>query len=522
MTYLRPKLTEEASRRIQDFRMRQPSTAGLYANLALFGHGDHPVPEKARNVYDLVWKTVDYAFSQEFLQADMNPVSRLRLSAGPGASPRRGGSRTKDEYQDVLLSNKHLLEFPEVGPFAIKLGARSRLSDMADPTSADPIKEGRLVAEIDMRDVISLERYAGPLADFLSRRLSLGTAIGLTNFGSDMAKVADYLGLSEFARVATLDRKRYDTSLCRRAWARALWSVRIGFRETDASFDPRWEYVLRTICGGLVVMPDGGCYHISHGGCSGNPFVQALESLITWVYTMCDLILWRQSTGRAKAELVDEVHFVVTHYRTLTLGDDQVTASTCDMPTLEEFAMLEEDNWGVTLSKQKSWVGFGTDMTMPRDFAAAPEGPFFLGSFIIGRNTWRSTHDLVMKLSHPERPPRSWLEASLVLSSYRCLWWRNPPALRLIDSLLGECLDLAAAEGCDEVERLMLWMRHRGRFEHPIFANADLSQVIASYGRNWDDYYPHDGFVDWSRISSYEARTVLADGRGGSPGSTIV
>lgn len=504
---------------LRRFKIQPATLASLEATLALYGRGDHIPGPVAASVFEMVMGYVDSIFKQANLSPQLLLPADFNGQAGPGAYFRLRGYKRKDQVIPLLTGMEGW--FDPSGPKVVKSGCRARLIERGD--EVDPVKQGRLVWEVDTRDVATLETYAKPLVEFLTGNHLVGSAVGLSNITRDMSELMLIHGhFMEEVECLTMDRRRYDSSIRRRFAARVLWSIRLGFGEEHKDYDAFWDYVLRSLCGNVILLPTGGCYLQTAGFSTGHPMVTSLETILTFAFTTSDIIMHRLETTQGNLrEIFKEVLATVT---TSSLGDDQLTSSLGrgSLPPLEWLEQNEPKNWGIELSIKKCWAGLANERPNLTSINASPNAPFFLGSFWVSGACWRSLWDLLMKLEHPEYSGMNTLDEIVRLSSYRVQWWTNRVAIQLLDYLVTQLMIDAIIELEAETFSLHVgpflvtwmgvgkyWAQPGARYEHPVLGFYDPVQLILHCDRNWTYLCSENDAPSLARLSFQEASRVF-------------
>jgi hypothetical protein len=263
------------------------------------------------------------------------------------------------------------------------------------------------------------------------------------------------------------------------------------FAEGDCSYDEWWDYVLRTLCGCIIALPDGSLYSPIHGCTTGNPMVQPVETLINAAFTIADIALSENLTG----DVYQRVWHVWVHYLGQGLGDDQITSHDGPFPFMvEDVARYESEYWGVLIRTDRCWMGRGDTLPVIEKFGQDPKAPFYLGSYLVEGVPWRSTAELLLKLLYPESAPITWCGELVRLASYRGLWWTNKVAVDFLDKLVDSIAPIAWSEldrFHDLQEVLGGWVTNtpRARYELPTLEYMSALQLLADPKCNWDGAY---------------------------------
>lgn len=539
-SYATAFLNHSALDGLAQVKMQPATAASLGATLALFQRHSVRSEQRVQAALNLVFSWLDGIFKEAKLQPKTIEWSDVQASAGAGAEFRVQGIPHKAEALPELKPEDW---FDVSGPFLVRAGARGRLVDRDQLT--DPLKQGRLVWEMDVRDIVHAERYALPLYEFMMANYVIGSSVGTSNLGRDMANIMTCHGVNlEARRCCTVDRRRYDSSIRRCDIARVLWMFRLAFGEEDESHDERWMYFLRSLSGNLILLPNGAVYNQYSGTSTGHPFVQVLQTVLTFAYTTADLILFSAEypegyNAFSSGYFIDEVNetakdwtfpilkvgegltrdidesmlrHVLMSYSTNTLGDDQITCCPwfLPLPDVEWFSVHGQKHWGVELSSSKSWAGWTSELPFIADFQSAPCGAYFLGAYWVHGATWRSLFDLLLKIWYPEHLGDSWWDEVVRLSSYRIQWWTNDVAVELLDKLIAYSLLQAIDEPIESLSSY--WGTQRARFEHPGLDWLNPMSLITSCSENWDYLCPRSSHFEMQLLCQHEATELLRVG----------
>jgi hypothetical protein len=392
----------------------------------------------------------------------------------------------------------------------VTAGARGKLVDLEDEEY--PFKAGRLVWELDMRDVLVLERYVAPLVEWMRYNFTIGSSCGIGSFGRDMMKICQYLHHGGPAWCLCLDRSKWDSTIGREYIVRVLWFIRGLFGEQYASHDEFWFYVLRTVCGVPLALWDGTIYGILHGCASGNPIVQPVETLLNFGFTMVELAYHQVETKGWDPYYALQRTWVGV--RSLGLGDDQIATGELQLfPDIQRIASLETQLWGTIVRPDRCWIGPPAHVEPPRWFLDPPRGAFFLGNYLIEGVPWRPIWELLVKLVHPERAGPSWVDELIRLASYRALWWTNGPARRLLDELIILIHPWAVKE-FDTIPPSIWWFDSRILHSHPLLTEVDPFQLLMDPLKNWSGYFGEMGdraFESLEDVTSYLFGSLLQE-----------
>jgi hypothetical protein len=182
---------------------------------------------------------------------------------------------------------------------------------------------------------------------------------------------------------------------------------------------------------------------------------------------------------------LDALKLVWTDVQTLGLGDDQIaTGSLATAPCVERVASNEGLLWGTIVRSDRCWSGVPHACIPPQWFLEPPQGPFFLGNYLIEGKPWRPLGDLLIKLLYPESEAHTWMDEVIRLGCYRALWWTNGWAR----ALLGELISLIHPWAMEEVWELdpsIDWDDPRRTFELPCLESVSPLQILANPARSW-------------------------------------
>lgn len=507
---IRQLLPAHVLKEMDRYEMKSATADSLAATLKLYQTGDKAPSALARVVMELVYGWLELEFREAMLTSGHPGSQAFNWGTGPGAILRKQGFRTKGDFNNWCNEVRNPIDVDFTGPHLVRAGARSRLRDIeARFATAEEAatKSGRLVWEVDYRDVYPAVRYSHFMVEWLTGHFALGSAIGMSSLGRDMHLASAFLGLMDERpyHVVCLDRKRYDSSVKRRHVARILWLWRLAFQETDESFDDIWLYFLRSLCGNTILLPNGGAYWQGQGISTGHPFVQIIETILTFVTTVTDYTTW--FVERRGWSVDSALKFTLTNVRTLCLGDDQISVCMDGAgPPIDWFVACGKRDWGMGISLDKSWSGYSSCRPEVRKFQASPVGPYFLGVYLIGSSCWRSSHDLLIKLYHPEGVTGRLTDELFRLISYRLNWWENPIAVEFLEKLIGAVLGKMAELSASghEIYDMSAWTSTNWKYEFPVLDLVNPDAIIGCINADWSSYYVADDPIDLKEVSRRE------------------
>lgn len=512
-------MKQKFQRRCEDFILTPAPPVALKATLRMFGHSqsirDMDDPDR---IAEMAWAFLDAQLQGAGLEITADVFCSFNASSGPGEAWRLAGVRTK---MDAITS------FDRVGwrgyyerlegkhpPQLVHAGSRARLQDWKDGEPEDR-KKGRLVWEIGVEDMLALNRYTQPLIHLFDRNFCLGAAVSVNQTQGGLKRAWEFLKQgNEGYHYVAFDRSQYDSSIWRHTITRALWCIRLAFGHTSEEYDAFFEYALCTLCAPIIALPDGGIWSAIHGTCTGHPWVQPIQCMITWVATITGLTRYRMGLMGEDARTAMTV--VLRDTRTLTLGDDQITVSqTMDLScSMDELARLEALHFGHKVNAMKSDYGELGVFSWSRSLNEGLRGPGFLGYYYIQGHTWRPLSELLLKLVVPEHSGPDLCDELVRLCAYRLVWWTNIAAVTLINWLiynLYPSVELRLKEAIRRGDKLQLshyWGSIRATYEYPGFEGS-LGGAIVRPMRNWDVLVGEGDCSDLDELSWEEARHFL-------------
>lgn len=501
----------EARKVLRQLRMGGGGTECLRAHLALFGH-TAVWPEQSSRFYASVLSFARSLFLEDRLVPIGFTSDLLHGTSGPGYEARRRGIHNKSSA--VLKAFIPACMDYRQGPFPVKAGQRGRIIEEGVTDLSDPTRLGRLVWELDVRDVSRILSYSEPLCRWMKYRFRVGSAIGVSGLGQDFVLTHTFLQREGGIAVMT-DRSRFDSSLSRPSIWDALSIVRAMYDEENPEFDERWMYFYRTLVSNVIVLPDGSTYLVGEGTATGNPFVQPIQTIILFLQHLT--LMAEMDGGRDRFTSDAEYIFnVYSRYPSLGLGDDH--AFNADTPkSIEELSKCESSIFGTHVRPSKSWCGPWDRFEPNFRPLGIPESPFFLGNYYgPGGYPYRTVGDLCAHLVAPERS-MTIMDEFIRCCSLRAVFWTNEEAMELLDFLLLTLMSkfVRLDPFSDEWETRVDWSKQSYRMADPCAAEIQTGIIDSGMSLEslWDmahkDWSPMHAVYSSSPVPRWRLKTEV-------------
>lgn len=466
-----------------DWCMVNANVDQLYRHL---GHFNHPVHQtmprwfrrSGRKVFDAWFRSIPkgaFGLLEQHLTHQKVIELKLEWQAGPGPLAREAGCKTKRDawhglcYReetcddlDRLLSNQTLFPRPACP------GGRGKLTQYKKREENPNASFGRLVWEMDTRDVALAMLSLNPVTSYFARH-DHGLAIGKTYLYRGSTRYFRYFRYHQNPGIygAGVDLRRMDSTVPNWWTEYLITRMREKFVDgLDERYDEYFAYLINLHCGGELFMPDGVWVSVPEGSCSGCPWVQVIQSILSVILTACGIT--REICRGVGRKVKRVAAYVFSHLRIQTLGDDQWFTwdggyQSC--VSVRGIARCADEIFQMEVSQEKSQEGRGVGCYFFLSRKLTPLGLLSYRDPLETLLRWKYSevlirgpdesyaHALGLLLDNPHPEVHPVLEDYLEWLEYR--WGVDPDAIDLKRFSHSDMLyPITAALGTTKVQRL--------------------------------------------------------------------